>query len=52
MTMAETASIMCETIVGNAALALAKDPQEELAIFVITSYSIHYTKLYDQVNIF
>ncbi len=32
MTMAETASIMCETIVGNAALALAKDPQEELAI--------------------
>lgn len=32
MTMAETASIMCETIVGNAALELAKDPQEELAI--------------------
>ncbi len=32
MTLAETASIMCETIVANAALELATDPQEELAI--------------------
>lgn len=32
MTLAETASIMCETIVTNAALKLVKNPQEELAI--------------------
>jgi pepF/M3 family oligoendopeptidase len=32
MTLAETASIMCETIVSNAALKLAASPQEELAI--------------------
>jgi oligoendopeptidase F len=32
MTMAETASIMCETIVMEAALAQAKDPAEQLAI--------------------
>jgi pepF/M3 family oligoendopeptidase len=32
MTMAETASIMCETIVGNAALDMVTNPQEELAI--------------------
>lgn len=32
MTMAETASIMCETIVANAALQLVSDPSEELAI--------------------
>ncbi len=32
MTLAETASIMCETIVGNAALEMAANPQEELAI--------------------
>lgn len=32
MTLAETASIMCETIVTSAALKLAKNPQEELAI--------------------
>lgn len=32
MTLAETASIMCETIVANAALELASSPQEELAI--------------------
>jgi oligoendopeptidase F len=32
MTMAETASIMCETIVSNAILSGVTDPQEELAI--------------------
>jgi pepF/M3 family oligoendopeptidase len=32
MTLAETASILCETIVVNAALAQVSDPQEELAI--------------------
>jgi oligoendopeptidase F len=32
MTLAETASIMCETIVMNATLAQAASPQEELAI--------------------
>jgi len=32
MTMAETASIMCETIVFNAIVSQVKDPQEELAI--------------------
>jgi pepF/M3 family oligoendopeptidase len=32
MTLAETASIMCETIVMEAVLAQAADPQEELAI--------------------
>jgi oligoendopeptidase F len=32
MTMAETASIMCETIVKEAALAQTGDPQEQLAI--------------------
>ncbi len=32
MTLAETASIMCETIVMEAVLAQATDPQEELAI--------------------
>jgi pepF/M3 family oligoendopeptidase len=32
MTLAETASIMCETIVTSAALKLAKSPQDELAI--------------------
>lgn len=32
MTLAETASIMCETIVAQAALAQAVDEQEELAI--------------------
>ncbi|MHB8136188.1 MAG: M3 family oligoendopeptidase [Anaerolineaceae bacterium] len=32
MTLAETASIMCETIVSNAALKLAANPEEELAI--------------------
>ena len=32
MTLAETASIMCETIVTSAALKQAKNPQEELAI--------------------
>jgi len=32
MTMAETASIMCETIVFNAIIANAQSPQEELAI--------------------
>lgn len=31
MTLAETASIMCETIVTEAALAQTKDPQERLA---------------------
>jgi pepF/M3 family oligoendopeptidase len=32
MTMAETASIMCETIVFNAVMATITDPQEELAL--------------------
>ncbi len=32
MTLAETASIMCETIIMEAVLAQATDPQEELAI--------------------
>jgi pepF/M3 family oligoendopeptidase len=32
MTLAETASIFCETIVTDAALAQAADPEEELAI--------------------
>lgn len=32
MTLAETASIMCETIVTNAAIKLAKDKDEELMI--------------------
>jgi len=32
MTLAETASIMCETIVNNAVMKQAKDAQEELAI--------------------
>ncbi len=32
MTLAETASIMCETIVTNAAIAEAANPEEELAI--------------------
>ncbi len=32
MTLAETASIMCETIVTNAVLAQAEEPQERLAI--------------------
>jgi oligoendopeptidase F len=32
MTLAETASIMCETIVTDAAIKLAADKQEELAI--------------------
>lgn len=32
MTLAETASIMCETIVTEAALATTKDPQEKLAV--------------------
>ena len=32
MTLAETASTMCETIVTQAVLASTKDPQEELAV--------------------
>jgi pepF/M3 family oligoendopeptidase len=32
MTLAETASTMCETIVTEAVLAQSKDPQEELAV--------------------
>jgi pepF/M3 family oligoendopeptidase len=32
MTLAETASTMCETIVAEAVLASTKDPQEELAV--------------------
>jgi pepF/M3 family oligoendopeptidase len=32
MTLAETASTLCETVISEAALALARDPQEELAI--------------------
>jgi pepF/M3 family oligoendopeptidase len=35
MTLAETASIMCETVVTDAALAQAEDPEEELAILEI-----------------
>ncbi|HEM61295.1 MAG TPA: oligoendopeptidase F, partial [Chloroflexi bacterium] len=35
MTLAETASIMCETVVSDAALAQAEDPEEELAILEI-----------------
>jgi oligoendopeptidase F len=35
MTLAETASIMCETVVTDAALAEAEDPEEELAILEI-----------------
>lgn len=36
MTLAETASIMCETIVKHAALDQAKDPQEQLAILEVS----------------
>jgi pepF/M3 family oligoendopeptidase len=36
MTMAETASIMCETIVKHAALEQATDPQEQLAILEVS----------------
>jgi pepF/M3 family oligoendopeptidase len=36
MTMAETASIMCETIVKHAALEQASDPQEQLAILEVS----------------
>jgi oligoendopeptidase F len=36
MTMAETASIMCETIVKHAALDQATDPQEQLAILEVS----------------
>ena len=32
MTLAETASTMCETIVTEAVLAQVTDPQEELAV--------------------
>ncbi len=32
MTLAETASIMCETIIAEAVLASTNDPQEELAV--------------------
>jgi pepF/M3 family oligoendopeptidase len=32
MTLAETASIICENIMNNAVLARARDPQEELAV--------------------
>jgi pepF/M3 family oligoendopeptidase len=32
MTLAETASIMCETVINEAVLAAAKDPQERLAL--------------------
>ena len=32
MTMAETASIMCETIMFNAVMETIEDPQEELAL--------------------
>jgi pepF/M3 family oligoendopeptidase len=32
MTLAETASIMCETIITEAVLSTTKDPQEELAV--------------------
>ncbi|HEX8993296.1 MAG TPA: M3 family oligoendopeptidase [Anaerolineales bacterium] len=35
MTLAETASTMCETIVTEAVLAHTKDPQEELAVLEI-----------------
>lgn len=43
MTLAETASTLCETIVAEAALATARDPQEELAIletFLIGATSV------------
>ena len=36
MTMAETASIMCETIVKHAALEQATEPQEQLAILEVS----------------
>jgi len=36
MTMAETASIMCETIIKRAALDQATDPQEQLAILEVS----------------
>ena len=36
MTLAETASIMCETIVKHAALKQAADPQEQLAILEVS----------------
>jgi pepF/M3 family oligoendopeptidase len=36
MTMAETASIMCETIVKRAALEQSTDPQEQLAILEVS----------------
>jgi len=36
MTMAETASIMCETIIKHAALEQASDPQEQLAILEVS----------------
>jgi pepF/M3 family oligoendopeptidase len=36
MTLAETASIMCETIVKHAALEQATDPQEKLAILEVS----------------
>jgi pepF/M3 family oligoendopeptidase len=36
MTLAETASIMCETIVKHAALNQATDPQEQLAILEVS----------------
>jgi oligoendopeptidase F len=36
MTMAETASIMCETIVKKVALDQASDPQEQLAILEVS----------------
>ena len=35
MTLAETASTMCETIVTEAVLASTKDPQEELAVLEV-----------------
>ncbi len=35
MTLAETASIMCETVVSDAALSQARDAEEELAILEI-----------------
>ena len=38
MTMAETASIMCETIVVEAALKQVSNPQEELAILETSSH--------------
>lgn len=36
MTMAETASIMCETIIKRAALEQSTDPQEQLAILEVS----------------